>query len=1403
MDDVIQKPVGAETLTRIVRDWVTFEMEKRKTAAASALLTPPLSIGNAAESSQAPSCCESAMGSDSMPSGPSSGMLLVARPPLRPQQISSASRQGSAALRLLLAVSNESMQRTIRNILNKVCMQLTYAAPMVTVVDSGADAVAAVEGSVEQFDCALLAIDLPVMSGAAAALEIRRRPATAGLPIFAITSAKSMPESFPGDVFASVIKMPISSLKLSSMMKAHVLCDNLPPAAAPPQASLAFRRPSTPALPVPGGQEQQACGSSAPANCSSAHHSHKHRQAGKSVGSHGAHQMTILIAEDSLASQMAIKRAVRMAIRTLVGSEPVVHVVGDGAQAVRAVAKTRYDIVLTDIYMPEMTGVQALEAIRATHSAAELPVIALTGTDLSCESLTGFTAVANKPLGAEKLIELLQPIITKLLPAGYHGYSTARAASCQEASACHSSRVHGQSTAPAPAADLVMEDIAFGGNRGKQPGHSILLVGNDKMGHILLKCAIQREMARLSKQDPWIVSAHTGSEARNHINHTKFDLVFLDMAMLDSESIAADIRSRHSDCPIPVVAIISPGQQSSVKGIAKEAIEKPAMDGEMLRVLVDNLPRGLQAHSGSSDHPEPSSLKANRPLTCLLAEDNHTSMLLMTRLLAKANAHVIPAINGAEAVTAIKANPVDMVFMDCNMPVKDGWEATRDIRAWEKENNLKRTPIIAVTANAMVGDREKCLACGMDDYVAKPVHMLSIMDMISKWEPEPSGSSPPPLQCMPSTTTSNSFSCSRGSEGVCTESDGRTLVDPVGGAAGRPAVDLQPAVAPPAVADTSVGSWVTAMVWDSVPDGRQAPVEADEHVGRLAQLASPPLPSGQHAQPACTRQTSGVQGSRLPAEGTPMDMAESGAEDVHLVDSPGEAGKSYSENMPPADLRGKDTGRMAAANRSTKGANPDPDSPTEVPLGPLGLTPPLGAGVDAAVLSMPETDAEVKEEVAEGPGLPKSSCVPESAQQQQQAVADLPTLHGMSLVYIDECPARQSAVAELLGLEGLSVQAAAAPVDSAAALLPQLVSDAANPVHAVLLGPEAEVEGGEELQGIHEAAGHLGLPVVAMASQGPPGSRQQDGERGNEKCMAWEHPPFLRLSGPFSRSRLLEALRAALSSSYVPSSAPSNSPASGAPVAGQEQAGLGPGQLPGSSQSPTSPPVMSLEEVLGVFDGDWEFVLSLLDCFLGSSGQQSAELMEAALVGDLPRLKFLSHSLLGASRSCYLTQAAHVFSQLESYAAAVIRESAPADPLLASILASTSQQRFLEARQFHDSLKAFASLSISAGLQDAGGDFGELTRKCLLEILKADEGCQPAQLASALLQVSHLPSTAPGLFATASSLFSSTSSEKAEDRETAGCGGQHSSSLHQQLLDELRKAKREARVLVSGGETLL
>lgn len=117
----------------------------------------------------------------------------------------------------------------------------------------------------------------------------------------------------------------------------------------------------------------------------------------------------------------------------------------------------------------------------------------------------------------------------------------------------------------------------------------------------------------------------------------------------------------------------------------------------------------------------------------LLTEDNTINQQVATRMLSRLGYHSDIAANGLEALDALQRIPYDLVLMDCQMPEMDGYVATEKIRNLEKKQNKKRLPIIAMTAHALKGDREKCLAAGMDDYIPKPIDMKVLETTLEKW----------------------------------------------------------------------------------------------------------------------------------------------------------------------------------------------------------------------------------------------------------------------------------------------------------------------------------------------------------------------------------------------------------------------------------------------------------------------------------------------------------------------------------------------------------------------------------------------------------------------------------------------------------------------------------------------
>jgi CheY-like chemotaxis protein len=164
---------------------------------------------------------------------------------------------------------------------------------------------------------------------------------------------------------------------------------------------------------------------------------------------------------------------------------------------------------------------------------------------------------------------------------------------------------------------------------------------------------------------------------------------------------------------------------------------KPSSLFDALVSIFTGQPIRVLAREGKGEAQFDTQMGQQWPLRILLAEDNATNQKLALRLLARMGYHADVAANGLEVVEALGRQLYDVVLMDVQMPEMDGLEATRTVR---RELARARQPhIIAMTANAMQGDREMCLAAGMDDYVSKPIRIEELVEALSRSHPLAAG----------------------------------------------------------------------------------------------------------------------------------------------------------------------------------------------------------------------------------------------------------------------------------------------------------------------------------------------------------------------------------------------------------------------------------------------------------------------------------------------------------------------------------------------------------------------------------------------------------------------------------------------------------------------------------------
>jgi signal transduction histidine kinase/CheY-like chemotaxis protein len=227
--------------------------------------------------------------------------------------------------------------------------------------------------------------------------------------------------------------------------------------------------------------------------------------------------------------------------------------------------------------------------------------------------------------------------------------------------------------------------------------------------------------------------------------HEPYDIVLTDMDMpgITGFELARTIKGDPSIAAVPLVLMTSFGQRGDGQ-VAREIgiaayLTKPVRESQLFDCLVTVLDRS-GVMSTQSNAATPATLVTRYALKeretmarklILVAEDNIVNQLVATRQLENMGYRADVVANGLEAVEALTRIPYDLVLMDCQMPEMDGYEATAAIRL--REGQSKHTPIIAMTANAMEGEREKCLAAGMNDYVSKPVKSEALHAMLAHW----------------------------------------------------------------------------------------------------------------------------------------------------------------------------------------------------------------------------------------------------------------------------------------------------------------------------------------------------------------------------------------------------------------------------------------------------------------------------------------------------------------------------------------------------------------------------------------------------------------------------------------------------------------------------------------------
>jgi len=220
---------------------------------------------------------------------------------------------------------------------------------------------------------------------------------------------------------------------------------------------------------------------------------------------------------------------------------------------------------------------------------------------------------------------------------------------------------------------------------------------------------------------------------------TPYELAILDMMMpgMDGLQLARAIRGSPELPTMGLLLLTSVGGQGEPDEARRAGVDayltKPIRQAQLLDALVSMLGRAATRRSPQAVRAPATTGLVVPGARILVVDDNVVNRAVIVGMLEAHECVTSEAEDGGEAVHKAAESDFDLVFMDCQMPVLDGFEATAEIRRQEEATGRRRVPIVALTASALKGERERCLAAGMDDYLSKPVRQEKLGEMVRRW----------------------------------------------------------------------------------------------------------------------------------------------------------------------------------------------------------------------------------------------------------------------------------------------------------------------------------------------------------------------------------------------------------------------------------------------------------------------------------------------------------------------------------------------------------------------------------------------------------------------------------------------------------------------------------------------
>jgi CheY-like chemotaxis protein len=269
-------------------------------------------------------------------------------------------------------------------------------------------------------------------------------------------------------------------------------------------------------------------------------------------------------------------------------------------------------------------------------------------------------------------------------------------------------------------------------------GVKVLVVDDNETNRMILRNTLSKLGAIITESDSGEHGLAKFKRAMATADPYQLALIDHRMPGMDGFELAKHIKETMGNIKNTAVMMLTSDNRSGDRELCKEFditfyLVKPVKKAELLVAIANIMGRKIEPVVGKIPEARSVDLTKIRSLNLLLVEDSADNRLIIRAYFKRASDHIDIAENGAIAVEKFKAGKYDLVLMDVQMPIMDGYTATREIRKWEQEQGRKQTPIIALTAHALKEDAQKSLDAGCTDHLTKPIKRATLMEAVQKY----------------------------------------------------------------------------------------------------------------------------------------------------------------------------------------------------------------------------------------------------------------------------------------------------------------------------------------------------------------------------------------------------------------------------------------------------------------------------------------------------------------------------------------------------------------------------------------------------------------------------------------------------------------------------------------------